>query len=117
MEGYHQWICFCSRFHFCKGGAIGDLQVRKPENYDYRPSNPIYLYSDKVAPPPGAALAGKRVLEDPNDEPQYGERIPYVIARGEPGAKLVDRAVPPEEIVYNRCILPICAFHVLTSRL
>ncbi|KIJ26923.1 hypothetical protein M422DRAFT_271959 [Sphaerobolus stellatus SS14] len=58
-------------------------------------------YSDKGAPPPGAALAGKRVLEDPNDEPQYGERIPYVITRGEPGAKLMDRAVPPEEVVYN----------------
>jgi len=57
-------------------------------------------YSDKVAPPPGAALAGRRVIEDPNDEPQYGERIPYVITRGEPGMKLVDRAVSPEEVVY-----------------
>ncbi|KAF8516147.1 hypothetical protein BU17DRAFT_92979 [Hysterangium stoloniferum] len=58
-------------------------------------------YSDKGPPPPGAVVAGRRVLQDPNDEPQYGERIPYVIIRGEPGMKLVDRAVPPEELLHN----------------
>ncbi|KAI0689616.1 hypothetical protein BC835DRAFT_1368378 [Cytidiella melzeri] len=52
-------------------------------------------YSDKVPPPPGVAVAARRMLEDPNDEPQYGDRIPYVIARGPPGTRLVDRAVAP----------------------
>ncbi|TFK89962.1 hypothetical protein K466DRAFT_574493 [Polyporus arcularius HHB13444] len=55
-------------------------------------------YSDKVPPPPGVTVAARRMLEDPNDEPQYGERIPYVVIRGEPGARLVDRAVSPHEL-------------------
>ncbi|TBU65073.1 hypothetical protein BD310DRAFT_944016 [Dichomitus squalens] len=55
-------------------------------------------YSDKVPPPPGVTVAARRMLEDPNDEPQYGERIPYVIARGEPGSRLVDRAISPHEL-------------------
>lgn len=53
-------------------------------------------YSDKGPPPPGVVVAARRVLEDPNDEPQYGERIPYVIVRGQPLARLVDRAMAPE---------------------
>ncbi len=44
------------------------------------------------------------MLEDPNDEPQYGERIPYVVIRGEPGARLVDRAVSPHELFQDRCV-------------
>ncbi|GBE80756.1 DNA polymerase zeta catalytic subunit [Sparassis crispa] len=58
-------------------------------------------YSDKVPPPPGATVAARRMLEDPNDEPQYGDRIPYVIIRGEPNSRLVDRAVAPEELFDN----------------
>ena len=44
------------------------------------------------------------MLEDPNDEPQYGERIPYVIIRGEPGSRLVDRAVAPRELFRDGCV-------------
>ncbi|KAI0047841.1 hypothetical protein FA95DRAFT_1492015 [Auriscalpium vulgare] len=56
-------------------------------------------YSDKVPPPPGVTVAARRMLRDPNDEPQYGERIPYVIVRGPPNTRLVDRAVAPEELL------------------
>jgi DNA polymerase zeta len=42
------------------------------------------------------------MLEDPNDEIQYGDRIPYVIVRGAPGARLVDRAMPPEAVLNDR---------------
>lgn len=35
-------------------------------------------------------------------EPQYGERVPYVITRGEPGSRLVDRAAPPDELLKDR---------------
>ncbi|KAJ3553039.1 hypothetical protein NM688_g3832 [Phlebia brevispora] len=56
-------------------------------------------YSDKGPPPPGVAVAARRMAEDPNDEPQYGDRIPYVIIRGSPGTRLVDRAVRPEEVL------------------
>jgi DNA polymerase zeta len=44
------------------------------------------------------SVAARRQLEDPNNEAQYGDRIPYVIARGAPNDRLVDRAVPPEEL-------------------
>ncbi|KAH8997309.1 hypothetical protein EDB92DRAFT_2030379 [Lactarius akahatsu] len=54
-------------------------------------------YSDKGPPPPGAVVAARRQLEDPNNEAQYGNRIPYIIARGAPHERLVDRAVALEE--------------------
>ena len=56
------------------------------------------IYSDKVPPPPGVAVIERRQIEDPNNEAQYGDRIPYVIARGAPHERLVDRAVTPEEL-------------------
>ena len=56
------------------------------------------IYSDKVPPPPGVAVIARRQLKDPNNEAQYGDRIPYVIARGAPHERLVDRAVAPEEL-------------------
>jgi DNA polymerase zeta len=58
----------------------------------------IGTYSDKVPPPPGVMVAARRQLEDPKNEAQYGDRIPYVIARGAPHERLVDRAVAPEEL-------------------
>lgn len=57
--------------------------------------------SDKVPPPPGVTVAARRMLEDQNDEPQYGERIPYVIVRGEPNSRLVDRAIAPQDLLDN----------------
>ena len=59
------------------------------------------LSSEKGPPPPGVAVAARRMLDDPNDEPQYGERIPYIISRGGPHKRLVERAVTPEEFLAN----------------
>lgn len=56
-------------------------------------------YSDKVPPPPGVMVAARRMLNDPCGEPQYGERVPYVIVRGLPGARLVDRAIDPLDLI------------------
>lgn len=58
-------------------------------------------YSEKGPPPPGVAVAARRMLGDPNDEPQYGERVPYIISRGDPHKRLVERAVTPEEFLAN----------------
>ncbi|TVY43807.1 DNA polymerase zeta catalytic subunit [Lachnellula subtilissima] len=58
-------------------------------------------YSDKGPPPPGALISTKRMLEDARAEPQYGERIPYVVITGAPGARLIDRCVAPEELLEN----------------
>jgi DNA polymerase zeta len=58
-------------------------------------------YSDKGLPPPGALISTKRMLEDARAEPQYGERVPYVVVTGAPGARLLDRCVAPEELLEN----------------
>ncbi|KAH7930979.1 hypothetical protein BV22DRAFT_1053576 [Leucogyrophana mollusca] len=59
-------------------------------------------YSEKGPPPPGVTVAARRMMEDENDEPQYGERVPYVIIRSETQTRLVDRAVSPEQLLNNR---------------
>ena len=58
-------------------------------------------YSDRGPPPPGALIATKRMLADPRAEPQYGERVPYVVITGAPGARLIDRCVSPETLLSN----------------
>lgn len=58
--------------------------------------------SDKVPPPPGAVVVGRNMLRDSNNEPQYGERVPYVIVRGSPGSRLVDRVMDPLIVLNNR---------------
>jgi DNA polymerase zeta len=42
------------------------------------------------------------MLNDPRAEPQYGERVPYVVRAGAPGARLVDRVVSPEEMLNDK---------------
>ena len=46
-------------------------------------------------------VAARRTAQDPHDEAQYGDRIPYVIVRGAPGSRLVERAVDPLEFMNN----------------
>lgn len=58
-------------------------------------------YSDKGPPPPGALISTKKMLEDARAEPQYGERVPYVVITEAPGARLIDRCVAPEELLEN----------------
>ncbi|RFU34499.1 hypothetical protein B7463_g1872, partial [Scytalidium lignicola] len=58
-------------------------------------------YSDKGPPPAGALISTRRMLEDPRSEPQYGERVPYVVITGAPGSRLIDRCVAPEELLEN----------------
>lgn len=57
-------------------------------------------YSDKgPGGPPGALIATRRMLADPRAEPQHGERVPYVVVAGAPGARLIDRCVAPETLL------------------
>ncbi|KAK4125095.1 hypothetical protein N657DRAFT_643908 [Parathielavia appendiculata] len=58
-------------------------------------------YSGKGPGPPGALISTKRMLEDARAEPQYGERVPYVVMSGAPGARLIDRCVAPEDLLSN----------------
>lgn len=56
-------------------------------------------YADKGPPPPGALISTRRMLADPRLEPQYGERVPYVVVTGAPGARLIDRCIAPEQLL------------------
>ena len=56
-------------------------------------------YAEKGPPPPGALISTRRMLQDPRTEPQYGERVPYVVITGAPGARLIDRCVAPEYLL------------------
>ncbi|KAI0971970.1 DNA polymerase family B [Xylaria arbuscula] len=58
-------------------------------------------YSDRGPPPPGALISTKKMLADARAEPQYGERVPYVVVSGAPGARLIDRCVAPEDLLSN----------------
>ncbi|KAF9914040.1 DNA polymerase zeta [Lobosporangium transversale] len=59
-------------------------------------------YSEKGVPPPGAIISARRMNLDPRAEPQYGERIPYVVVYGSPGARLTDQVVEPKELLRNK---------------
>jgi DNA polymerase zeta len=58
-------------------------------------------YSEKRPPPPAALISARRMLEDPRLEPQYGERVPYVVITGGPQARLIDRCVAPEVLLHD----------------
>jgi DNA polymerase zeta len=58
-------------------------------------------YSEKGTLPAGALISTKKMLEDPRAEPQYGERVPYVVVTGAPGSRLIDRCVTPETLLQD----------------
>lgn len=58
-------------------------------------------YSERGLPPPGALISTKKMLEDPRMEPQYRERVPYVVVTGAPGSRLIDRCVAPETLLHD----------------
>lgn len=51
-------------------------------------------------PPPGAIVSMKKMEVDTRAEPQYKERVPYVIIKS-PGKILRERAVSPEDFIKN----------------
>ncbi|KAG0198603.1 DNA polymerase zeta [Mortierella sp. GBA30] len=59
-------------------------------------------YSEKGVPPPGAIVSARRMELDPRSQPQHGERVPYVVVYGDPGARLTDQVVEPKELLKNK---------------
>ena len=49
--------------------------------------------------PPAAVVAGVAIQNDPRAEPKFGERVPYVVVAGQPGARLVDLVMSPETFI------------------
>ena len=71
------------------------------QDFCYAREVKLGTYSDKGPPPPGALISTRKMQEDPRAEPQYGERVPYVVIAGAPGARLIDRCVAPEVLLQN----------------
>ncbi|KAG9286506.1 hypothetical protein G9A89_014672 [Geosiphon pyriformis] len=61
-------------------------------------------YADGSHLPPGAILSTRRMAADYRTEPQYGERVPYVVVRGAPGERLINRIVSPDELASSRVL-------------
>ncbi|KAL7267714.1 DNA polymerase zeta [Rhizina undulata] len=59
-------------------------------------------YAEGAPPPPGAKLAAIRMAQDPRNEPQYGERYPYVVIAGQPKMTLSDRVVEVEWLLHSK---------------
>ncbi|KAG1445129.1 hypothetical protein G6F56_010019 [Rhizopus delemar] len=55
-------------------------------------------YSNRGGPN-GALVAQAKMNEDSRAEPQYGERVPYVVVYKSPGAKLKDKVIRPETVL------------------
>ncbi|RKP00368.1 hypothetical protein CXG81DRAFT_2697, partial [Caulochytrium protostelioides] len=58
-------------------------------------------YSADRPPPPGAIVAGQQMQRDRRVQPQYGERVPYVVVYGGPGSRLMDLVVSPMALVHD----------------
>ncbi len=58
-------------------------------------------YSENGVPLPGAIVAGKKLVQDPRAEAEYGERVPYVVAVSEK-RRLAEKSYAPEEMLNNR---------------
>lgn len=58
-------------------------------------------YASLSAMPPGAAVATRRLATDPGAHAHRGERVPYLITHGAPGAKLNDLAVAPHALLHG----------------
>lgn len=55
-----------------------------------------------VLPPPPQCPPGLAAPRPRRAEPRFGERVPYVVVHGEPGARLFDMVVPPRALVESR---------------
>lgn len=56
-------------------------------------------YKNEKYLPPGAIIAAKAVKRDPRSEPQYRERVPYLVIKDPTKERIKDRCVSPEEYV------------------
>ena len=56
-------------------------------------------YKNEKYLPPGAIIAKNMAEEDPRKEPQYRERVPYVVIRDSSKPRIKDRCVTPEDFI------------------
>ncbi|WPK26428.1 hypothetical protein PUMCH_003782 [Australozyma saopauloensis] len=56
-------------------------------------------YKNEKYLPPGAVISKRLIKKDPRREPQYRERVPYVVIRDPSKERVKDRSMTPEEYV------------------
>ena len=54
---------------------------------------------------------------DPRAEPQYAERVPYVVVYGQPGSRLVDLVVDPYKLVDSAGNMRLNAMYYITRQI
>lgn len=62
-------------------------------------------YKSSKTLPLGAIVAEKEMIKDPRAEPEFGDRVPYVVINGkDPNARLRDSVVSPEDLVNDQSL-------------
>lgn len=82
----------------CRKIMTGDVGI---QDFCFAKEVKLGTYSERGLPPPGALVATKKMARDERMEPQYGERVPYVVIAGAPESRLADRCVSPEVLVMD----------------
>ena len=74
-------------------------------------------YSTKVPPPPAALVCLKRMAIDPKAEPQYAERIPYIVVYGNPSSRLCDLVIDPQELFTSNTDLRVHSMYYIQKQI
>ncbi|QHS76572.1 DNA-directed DNA polymerase [Saccharomyces paradoxus] len=84
-------------------GEFSKIQVGKVSAQDFCFAKEVKLgaYKNEKTAPAGAVVVKRRINEDHRAEPQYKERIPYLVVKGKQGQLLRERCVSPEEFLEN----------------
>jgi DNA polymerase zeta len=67
--------------------------------------------------PPAAVVSSKAMMLDPMAEPVYGERVPYIVVVGEPGARLMDLVLDPYQLIRRGSARRLNAMYYITKQI
>lgn len=65
-------------------------------DFIFRKEVRLGTYAPGKPAPPAALVATKEMAKDPRAEPQYGERVPYIVAAGHHQSRLIDLVYHPD---------------------
>lgn len=74
----------------------GDVSI---QDYCFAREVKLGKYKSEKTAPPGAAVARRQMEKGHRSEPQYRERVPYLVIKGKLGQVLRERCVSPEEFI------------------
>ncbi|GAA6018210.1 hypothetical protein JCM11491_005634 [Sporobolomyces phaffii] len=72
-----------------------------PQDFIIAKNVKLGSYAEGRDPPPGAVVATRAMVKDHRAEPEYGERVPYILFEAAEGTKQIDRSVSPGEFLAN----------------